>query len=109
MMTQTSAADEPLYSPLSEDPDLRDIVEMFVDEMPDRTARFVERLNASDWEGLRRLSHQLKGAAGSYGFRPITDLAAEVEQAVRTSCPEEKIRQLVDDLVSLCGRAQAGP
>ncbi|MFH1919429.1 MAG: Hpt domain-containing protein [Planctomycetota bacterium] len=108
-MTQTLTTNEPLYSPLSEDPDLRDIVEMFIEEMPDRTARLLDRLNASDWEGLRRLSHQLKGAAGSYGFGPVTDSAARVEEAVRESSPEEEIRRLVDDLVSLCGRAQVGP
>ncbi|MFH1267709.1 MAG: Hpt domain-containing protein [Planctomycetota bacterium] len=108
-MTQTLTTNEPLYSPLSGDPDLRDIVEMFIEEMPDRTARLLDRLNASDWEGLRRLSHQLKGAAGSYGFGPITDSAARVEEAVRESSPEEEIRRLVDDLVSFCGRAQVGP
>ena len=99
----------PLYSTLDADPDLREIVEMFVEEMPDRTASLLDRANAADWEGLRRVAHQLKGAAGSYGFEPITCSAADLENAVRESRPEEKIRRMVTDLVNLCDRVQVGP
>jgi len=108
-MTSTATSAGPLYSTLDADPDLREIVEMFVEEMPDRTASLLDRLDASDWEGLRRVAHQLKGAAGSYGFEPITHSAAGVEDAVRESRPEEEIRRMVQELVVLCDRAQVGP
>ena len=103
----TSAS--PLYSTLDGDPDLREIVEMFVEEMPDRMASLLDRVHAADWEGLRRVAHQLKGAAGSYGFEPITCSAAGLEEAIRESRPEEEICRMVTDLVHLCDRAQAGP
>jgi len=59
----TSASEEPIYSTLGDDPDLQDIVEMFVEEMPGRTQTFLNHLASGDWEGLCRVAHQLKGAA----------------------------------------------
>ncbi|OHB85061.1 MAG: hypothetical protein A2V98_25680 [Planctomycetes bacterium RBG_16_64_12] len=108
-MTGTPTKSEPLCSLLGEDPELRDIVELFVEEMAERISSLLDGLNGSDWEGLRRRAHQLKGAAGSYGFPPITDSASRLEEAIRKSHPEGEIRRLVEELVDLCGRAQAAP
>ncbi len=98
----------PLYSTLAEDPDLRAIVEMFVEEMPGRIAGLLECLERSDWEALGRAAHQLKGAAGSYGFSAISPSAAEVEEAAKGSLPEEDIRSKVATLVDLCRAARGG-
>ena len=97
-----------LYSTLGGDPDLGEIVELFVDEIPDRVANIQNLLEASDWEELRRAAHQLKGAAGSYGFDPISPSAAAIEDAICQEEPEEQIRQMVEDLCSLCSRVRAG-
>jgi len=107
-MQSELALSTPLYSPLAEDPDLADLVTLFVDEMPDRIAGLLARLEQGDWEGLRRLAHQLKGAAGSYGFTPITPMAGRVEHAIRNGQPEEQIRQSVGELIALCRQARAG-
>ena len=108
-MTPSSPTAESIYSALSDDSDLKIIVELFVEEMPARVSGLLDRLGAEDWEGLRRAAHQLKGAAGSYGFEPITPAAARVEDAIRRSLPNEEIRRSVDKLVALCRRAVAGP
>jgi HPt (histidine-containing phosphotransfer) domain-containing protein len=107
-MVQKSTYSECIFSSLGADADLRDIVELFVDEMPARVAVLLDRLNTGDWEGLRQAAHQLKGAAGSYGFGPISPSAGRVESAIRNGEPEERIRQTVLDLVDLCGRARCG-
>ena len=107
-MSQTSRTSPPLYSTLAEDPDLEAIVEMFVDEMPGRVDNLIRFLNSGDWEQLRRVAHQLKGAAGSYGFAPITSGAARLEDAIRQSRPEEDLRRACDELVELCRQARAG-
>lgn len=109
MTTPTSATTEPIYSTLGTDQELREIVELFVEEMPDRASALLDRAEARDWEGLRRVAHQLKGAAGSYGFEPITAAAASVEDVVRDSHSEDEIRRVVRELVALCGRARARP
>lgn len=107
-MTASPHQPQVLHSTLADDPDLTEIVEQFALEMPDRVARLLGRLDEADWEGLRRAAHQLKGAAGSYGFSPITPAAAEVDEAIRQGRPEEEIRQAVDALIRLCRRVRPG-
>ena len=99
---------ELLYSTLADDPDLAEIVAMFVQEMPERIARLLDRFRESDREGLRRAAHQLKGAAGSYGFAPISPAAARLEDQIVHTRSEEEISQALDELIDLCRRARAG-
>jgi HPt (histidine-containing phosphotransfer) domain-containing protein len=108
MHSLTSTSD-PLYSTLGGDPDLGEIVELFVDEMPERISNLLDLMDSQQWEELRRAAHQLKGAAGSYGFGPISPAAAHLENVIKTNeSDEEQIRQAVDELINLCGRAKAG-
>ncbi len=107
-MPETPAVNEPLYSILGSDPDLGGIVEMFVDEMPGRISTLLQQLEESNWEELRRTAHQLKGAAGSYGFDAISPCAAKLEDSVVNHEPEEQIRESVNALVALCRRTRAG-
>ena len=100
---------EPLYSNLGGDLLLAEIVDMFVDEVPDRVEKLLEQLSSGDLEGLRRTAHQLKGAAGSYGFETISPCAAGVEDAIRTGEPEEAVRLAVEQLVELCDRVRHMP
>jgi HPt (histidine-containing phosphotransfer) domain-containing protein len=108
-MAPSSDPSRLLYSPLSSDPDLAEIVGLFVQEMPERIARLLERFREHDREGLRRAAHQLKGAAGSHGFTPISPAAGRLEDAIVQSRPEGEIARAMDELIDLCRRAQAGP
>ena len=107
-MDQLTEHPEYVYSRLAADPDLREIVDLFVDEMPDRVAALLEQLNAGDWKNLQRTAHQLKGAAGSYGFDAISPCAGKVEAALRDGEPEEHIRKAVERLIDLCNRTRCG-
>ena len=109
MMTSTRTITDPIYSALGNDPDLKEIVELFVGELPDRISSLLDRLDARDGEGARRVVHQLRGAAGSYGFEPISLSAAQMEEALQASRPIEEIGRLAEELAGLCRRAQAGP
>jgi HPt (histidine-containing phosphotransfer) domain-containing protein len=100
--------DEPIHSSLAEDADLGEIVELFVAEMPQRIERLVDRAAAGDWTELGRLAHQLKGAAGSYGFEPVSPAAARLEAALQSQCPESQIRAALDELIGMCRRMRAG-
>ena len=97
-----------LYSNLAGDPTLGLLVDLFVAEMPSQIARLIGRLEACDWEGLRRAAHQLEGAAGSYGFPVISPAAAQLEDAIRLQLPQEAIRQAVFQLVDFCRQARGG-
>lgn len=107
-MSGTTSRTEPLYSTLGGDPDLREIVNLFVAEMPGRVTTLLKQLHAQDWEGLRHTTHQLRGAAGSYGFHAISPAAGAVEDAIRSRQPEAQIRQSVASLIDLCRRARGG-
>lgn len=98
----------PLYSSLANDPDLSELVDMFVAEMPERVSALEAAFGASDRERLLRGAHQLKGAAGSYGFETISPLAAAVEDAVRCGKPEDTVSRLLDALLDACRSARAG-
>jgi HPt (histidine-containing phosphotransfer) domain-containing protein len=107
-MDQATAKSNYIYSRLARDPDLSEIVDLFIEEMPERIATLIGQLNSADWDSLRRTAHQLKGAAGSYGFDAISPSAGKVEAAVRDGEPEQRIRATVDELVDLCSRAHRG-
>jgi HPt (histidine-containing phosphotransfer) domain-containing protein len=95
-----------LQSTLRGDPDLEALVEMFVDEMPERIAAIQRCSETDDIEGVRRLVHQIKGSAGSHGFQPISECAARLEDSIRDRHPEQEIHQEVQDLIAMCARAR---
>lgn len=95
-----------IQSTLRGDPDLEALVEMFVDEMPERIAAIQRCAEADDIEGVRRLAHQIKGSAGSHGFQPISDCAARLEDSIRDCRPELSIHQEVLSLMEMCARAR---
>lgn len=107
-MSNVAQENRPVYSDLGGDPDLGELVEMFVDEMEDRIQSLRGAFDAGDLDKLRTLAHQLKGAAGSYGFGTITDAAFAVESSVRRQLSTPQIEHELESLLSLCRRARAG-
>ncbi len=99
---------EPIYSSLATDPVLGEIVELFVDEIPDRIGTLKLQATAKDWDGLGRTAHQLKGALGSHGFHEGTPAAKMLETAVRDELPESRILEALDEMIDLCRRLTAG-
>jgi HPt (histidine-containing phosphotransfer) domain-containing protein len=96
-----------LLSELGSDPDMLPLVEAFVAELPHRLEAIRDSLRLEDFDALARLSHQLKGAAGSYGFPSITEASKRLEESVRMHADLETISQDLSELADLCGRATA--
>ena len=107
-MLQANAGADCIYSSLASDPELGEIVDMFVEEMPGRVASLLDHFKRKDWDGLRQSAHQLKGAAGSYGFATISPCAGRLENALRDGEPEHQIYEALTELVDLCGRVRSG-
>jgi CheY-like chemotaxis protein len=97
-----------IYSSLAADPDLGELVDMFVREMPGRISTLQAQADTRNWEQLARTAHQLKGSAGSYGFDEITPCAAALEDALRDAQPEDRILAALNEVLSLCRRARSG-
>ncbi len=96
-----------LVSEFANDPDLADIIGDFVNGLTEQTDEMATALQASQFEDLRRMAHQLKGAGGSYGYPSITEAARKLEDAARESDPENS-RLALTEVAQLCKEAQAG-
>jgi HPt (histidine-containing phosphotransfer) domain-containing protein len=94
-----------LLSTLSGDPEMGELVEWFVEELPGRISSLSDAMRAHDLARLRTLAHQLKGAAGGYGFDQIGRAAGVVERCVDGGSPDRALADALDELVSLCRRA----
>jgi signal transduction histidine kinase/CheY-like chemotaxis protein/HPt (histidine-containing phosphotransfer) domain-containing protein len=98
----------PLLSTFAEDPDLSEIVAAFIGSLPERVGEIRTAMERQDVQALRRLTHQLKGAAGGYGFAMITDAAAAVQDAIDRGATTKRVDGALFDLLLLCRRAAAG-
>ena len=102
---QAAPCEDVIVSEYEDDPEMSDVVESFVAGLGDSMERAQVALTTNDMVVLQRVAHQLKGAAGGYGFMQITDAAASLEQAVRLR--DEALPQRLSEVISLCRRARA--
>lgn len=101
-----------LTSTLADDPDMVELVDLFVRDLPERVNLIEELWSQSALSELQRVAHQLKGASGGYGFPTIGAAAGEVEAAIveQRSSPSTNVHALQDrinELLDLCKRAIA--
>lgn len=92
----------PLYSLLADDEGFRELIELYVAEMPGRIERLKNCLDAANWGELQRVAHQIKGAGGSYGFPAISSAGGAVERLIVNKQPEEQVRTATLELIQLC-------
>jgi signal transduction histidine kinase/CheY-like chemotaxis protein len=98
---------ERLASTFEHDEDMKEILGQFMRDLPDRSSAILRASEASDLDTLKRLAHQLKGAAGGYGFAGITEAASMVERAIEDGVEARLLQRHVEELAGLCRRARA--
>lgn len=103
-MSRGDGEREALRSEFAGDPEMAELIEYFVSEMPRRVDAIGACLRDNRFEDLRRLAHQLKGASAGYGFGPIGDAARRLESDLDSRAAVDRIRADVDQLVGLCQR-----
>jgi CheY-like chemotaxis protein/HPt (histidine-containing phosphotransfer) domain-containing protein len=110
--TQSDAGTTPLpafvYSRLADDSDLGELIDLFVQKMPCQINALDAQARSRDWNQLAEAAHQIKEAAGSYGFDEITPCAARLEAAAREAKQESQILSALDELLGLCRRVRSG-
>jgi CheY-like chemotaxis protein len=101
-----------LHSELRDDPEFAELVEVFVAGLPATLSRIDDAFRAGDLLDLARVAHQIKGAAGGYGYPLISDLARTVEQHAKDRAtadgafdPGSELSEAVALLVDQCGLA----
>lgn len=99
---------EPIKSEFASDPDMIELIQAFVSELPDKIRAIQDASDRGDLETLRVLAHQLKGSAGGYGYSCVTEASAVLEASIKAQSELAVMKQQVDDLVSLCRRVDAG-
>ncbi len=80
------------------------LVEKFLLGLPQRVAAIQEALVAGEKNQLKVLAHQLKGAAGGYGFTAISQSSAKLESAVIAGADDATLGQVIATLASLCNQ-----
>ena len=95
----------PIYSEFADDAEMMELVAMFVGELPDRIAAMAAAAERDDLAGVAHFAHQIKGAAGGYGFPQITEAATALETCARAADPAAT-RDALDALATLCQRAR---
>jgi HPt (histidine-containing phosphotransfer) domain-containing protein len=93
-----------LRSAFADDRDMAPILSEFVDNLPSTVARLNDLLQHNDLDSLRRTVHQLKGSGGGYGFQQLTDVAGDVEHAIKAAAEAQAIADGVRKLVGLIRR-----
>lgn len=95
----------PVYSDFKGDPDMEELVEYFVGEMPTRLEELESSFASQDWERLRTVAHQLKGASGGYGFETLGLAAAGLESSLKGGEDDAaRLRDGFDELIDICRR-----
>jgi len=96
---------EAIVSEFAGDPDMLELVEFFVGQMPERVRQLRQSFETGSLDELRTLAHQLKGAGGSYGFPQISESARRLEKQSEAAEFAE-VRRGLDDLIDLCNRVR---
>jgi HPt (histidine-containing phosphotransfer) domain-containing protein len=97
----------PCFSTLSGDPEMAELLALFVSELPQRLADIRQAAQGRNWQEVRRLAHQLRGAGGSYGFPLLTMAAARVEDIAREQTTVKELRAALDQLTAFSERLRA--
>jgi HPt (histidine-containing phosphotransfer) domain-containing protein len=109
-MTSPKPADRrPLLSDFSSDPEMCELVDLFVNDMPQRVTALQASWDAGNARDVQRMAHQIRGAAGGYGFPSVSRHAAQLEDAIKamdasTSASLAGLQRQFDDLISLLQR-----
>lgn len=109
-MSINAAIQPPLRSEFGSDPDMTEILQQFVGDMPAKTSSLNQFWSSQDLESLRRLAHQIKGASAGYGFPSVGAAAGRVEQSLidlgngSVGASLDALRRDVNDLINLCQR-----
>ncbi|MFO7604649.1 MAG: ATP-binding protein [Gammaproteobacteria bacterium] len=105
--TDADPAVEPLASTLlADEPDLKDVLDIYLDRLPVMVEEIDNAFNTQDWERFRQTVHNLKGTGGAYGFPCLTTLATRIEAEVKQK-RFEQLPAMLAELQQHLSRIQA--
>ena len=97
----------PIRSTLADDPEMRPLIQDFLDSLEDYASQLDQSMRTSNLEFAHQMCHQLKGAGGGYGFEPITLAAQMALSLLQDEVPNEKaVKRAVDELIAVIRSAR---
>ena len=98
----------PILSTYTGDPDMLDLIRLYVDELPERVKTVQDFWERNDLHELRRIAHQIKGASGGYGFPTVGAAAGALEHHLTstTSPDHSAVSRQIEALIDLCARVR---
>ena len=91
--------------PVRVEPELEDIVPIFLERRRQEVDRLRGQLEQNDYEGIALAGHSMKGTGGGYGFAAISDLGGRLEQAAK-SRDAEAVTALIAELADYLERVE---
>ena len=83
-----------------DDPEFRQIVEKFVELLPEKLQRMIDALKSEDFQALSDLGHWLKGSGGTVGLGRLTAPSQLLEAAAMRG-DSEKSTEVLQSIIAL--------
>jgi PAS domain S-box-containing protein len=99
-----AASTNRIKSSLTSNPRVMKVIPEFVDGLPDQVRMMIDLLQRNDLAALQKIVHQLRGAAGGYGFDPLTEPATSAEESIKAGNVPERIATEINSLIALIRR-----
>lgn len=103
-----TVADNSLRSEFADDPELGTLVAGFIESLPERLSTLQVAAREGELDSLCRLAHQLKGAAGGYGFPELSEAAEKLETSAKQSESADEAAEKIAELSVICDRIARG-
>ena len=108
-MPNPQKPDSRMVSEFADDPEMAELVELFITELPTRVAALHQAWVRKQVTDLTRISHQLKGASAGYGFPKIGHAAGTLEAGLKgldaSAASIEDLGAQFQQLIDLCSKA----
>lgn len=98
---------EPIFSEFEHVASMREIVAMYVKDLPNRISAITSALATNNVEAAEVAFRSLKSISGSCGFGAFSELAAGIESRIIAGEPLNALRGEIQKLIALCTRARS--
>lgn len=98
---------EPIYSEFEHVASMREIVAMYVKDLPNRISAISSALASNDANAAEVAMRSMKSISGSCGFGLFSEIAETIESRIIAGETLDSLRGEIQKLVSLCMRARS--
>jgi len=97
---------EPIYSEFEGDPGMRDVISIFVADLPERLRSLTTAIARNDSKESETQIRALKGSTGACGFTALSELATAIENDLIDGADIETVRAKLMRFIRQCTRVR---